>query len=85
MTGFVTLVQLHRDPRKEAKPARKASGKTCGNAGEDSVLISGIREVRDYIQQEATPVFQVGVIAMGSQGAEASGTPVKGRVVEVVH
>lgn len=42
-------------------------------------------EVRDYIQQEATPVFQVRVIAMGSQGAEASGTPVKGHMVEVVH
>lgn len=79
------MVLLHWDPRKEAKPARKASGKTCSNVGENSGLISGIMEVRDYIQQEATPVFQVRVIAMGSQGAEASGTPVKGRVVEVVH
>lgn len=42
-------------------------------------------EVRDYIQQEATPAFQVGVVAVGSQWAEGSGAPVKGRVLEVVH
>lgn len=38
-----------------------------------------------YIQQEATPALQVGVVAMGSQRAEGSRAPIKGWVVEVVH
>lgn len=41
-------------------------------------------EVRDYIQQEATPALHVGVVAVGPQRAEGSGAPVEGRVVEVV-
>lgn len=41
-------------------------------------------EVGDYIQQEATPALQVGVIAVGPQRAEGPGAPVEGRVVEVV-
>lgn len=42
-------------------------------------------EVKDYIQQEATPAFQVGVVTVGPQWAEGSGAPLIGQVAEVVH
>lgn len=54
--------------QKKSQPSlEKVMEKTCRHTGEKFILILGIMEVRDYIQQETTPAFQVRVIAVGSQ------------------
>lgn len=67
---FLVLVAMTVATLGQKKPQpslEKVREKTCRHTGEKFILISGIMEVRDYIQQEITPAFQVRVIAMGSQ------------------